>query len=132
MTLEIIATKLLKKIRKLKTNTQISIIKLLDEEDRKIIKEENIDMFDLTEKVLEMVEEDTGIELTPLNEKGVIGLPWVTTYVVRNIKIDLYKELTELTKDKPKKRKMSKEEIDDFIKKIDARITELEAKEKTD
>ncbi len=83
MTLEIIVEKTVNKIKNMKTDAQISIIELLDEEDKKIIKEEDIDMFDLTEKVLEMVKEDTGINLTPLNEKAVTGLPWVTKYIVK-------------------------------------------------
>ena len=115
MTLENIATKLLKKIRKLKTGVQISINELLDEEDRKIIKEENIDMFDLTEKVLEMVKEDTGIKLTPLNEKGVTGLPWTIKYTLKNMRMDLYKSLPKINPNNPQREKMSKEELNEFI-----------------
>ena len=43
---------------------------MLDEEEIKFIKVENIDMFDLTEKILETVKKDTSIKLTPINEKG--------------------------------------------------------------
>ncbi len=88
MTLAIIVEKTVNKIKNTKSNTQITINELLDEEDRKFIKEKNIDMFDLTETVLETLKEDASINLMPLNDKGVTGLPWTIKYIVKNIEID--------------------------------------------